>query len=137
MNIPSPYFKDVPGIGNLELDEILVDYEYPLLSVLKSERGEYFLCMCYDVSGERESVVQRWAIVSITAERLKSLLRNEVMLISPFRAPVAVKILAEWKFSTKTDSYTRLKTQEKFPERCLPAEDDAPSSMRKSTPRWK
>lgn len=114
MNIPSPYFKDVPGIGDLELDEIIVDYDYPLLSVLTSERAKHFLCMCYDVSD-----AQRWIITPVFVAQLKALLRNEITLDAPFKAPDSLKILAEWRSDTKKDTYRQISAEE-IPERCLP-----------------
>ena len=124
MNIPSPYFEGVPGIGDLEMEEILVDYDYPLLSVLKSQSGQRFLCMCYDVSGERENVIQRWIIISISLGQLTELLQNKIKLLTPFQEPEAVKLLVEWKFSTKAETYTQLSEEQKLPEECLPAEDE-------------
>ena len=119
MNIPSPYFRGVPGIGDLEMDQVIVDYEYPLLSVLKSESDRYFLCMCYDVSD-----AQRWIIVPISPLNLQALLRNEITLDAPFQRPDAKKVLAEWSFSEKSDSYVSLDAGEEVPERCLPAAGD-------------
>ena len=34
MVVPNPYFKNVPGLGDLKIEQIVVDYVYPLLSVL-------------------------------------------------------------------------------------------------------
>lgn len=45
MAIPSPYFKSVPDIGDLEMEQIIVDYAYPLLSVLRDKFGMRYLCV--------------------------------------------------------------------------------------------
>ena len=34
MRLPDPYFKSVPGYGNLSVEQTIVDHDYPLLFVL-------------------------------------------------------------------------------------------------------
>jgi len=79
MRIPEPYFKDVPGIGNLSMEKILEEYDYPLLSVLKDLSGARYLCMCYDTRG-----AQHWAVVKISVSHLIQLLSNRLELASAF-----------------------------------------------------
>lgn len=40
MSIPNPYFADTPLYGDLYMEEILVDYDYPLLMVLQDASKE-------------------------------------------------------------------------------------------------
>lgn len=51
MIIPDPYFRDVPSIGNLYMETVLEEHDFPLLSVLKDSSGVRYLCMCYDTRG--------------------------------------------------------------------------------------
>ena len=115
MKIPSPYFENVPMYGNLELEQILVEYVYPLLSILQDAHGTRYLCMCFDTRG-----AQQWLIVPISTEELIKLLTNRVTLEHPFRHSSALAIHAVHDYASKTDSFRTLSPEELSPE-ILPA----------------
>ena len=102
MVIPSPYFRNTP-YGDLKIEQILEDYDYPLLSVLLDNNGKRCLCMCFDV---RES--QQWLITPISDDTLVSLLNNETALEVPFKDPRAKKLLANLDYMTKEESFQLL-----------------------------
>ncbi len=60
MRIPSLYFENTPLYGDLYMEEILVDYDYPLLMVLQDVSERRYLCMCFDTRGS-----QQWLITPI------------------------------------------------------------------------
>ena len=125
MRIPNPYFENVPVYGNLVMDEILVDYVYPLLSVLKDKSGHRYLCMCFDTRG-----AQQWIVAPISSSKLIKLKKNKLTLYDAFRLCEKIVILAVRNYETRTDSFQQLSPDD-IPEEDLPpigeyldAEDD-------------
>lgn len=118
MLIPKPYFKNVPGYGNLEMEQVIVNYVYPLLSVLKDSTGNRYLCMCFDT---REA--QQWLVTPISIASLVSLLKNESTLASPFEDPYSKKILAVMDYQTREEMFQLLDADE-IPKEYLPADGE-------------
>ena len=118
MSIPSPYFVNTPLYGDLYMEEILVDYDYPLLMVLQDASKERYLCMCFDTRGS-----QQWLIAPIALEDLIALLRNEITLAKAFTDPRTKKILASMDYRTRADSYQLLDADE-VPEADYPNPKD-------------
>lgn len=103
MTIPNPYFKNVPGYGDLKMEQIIVDYIYPLLSVLIDDLGKRYLCMCFDTRGS-----QQWLITPVANRTLASLLRNEITLSSPFENPCTKKIVVFMDYKTREETFQSL-----------------------------
>lgn len=114
MAIPNPYFKNVPGCGDLRMEQIVVDYVYPLLSVLKDDFGNRYLCMCFDTRG-----AQQWLITRISNEILEGILDNRVCLREPFLRDGYQKILAVLNYDTRVETFRKLNADE-IPDECLP-----------------
>lgn len=111
-------FKNVPGCGDLELDQVLVEYTYILLSVLKDKLNHKYLCMCFDTRG-----AQQWLITEISEDMLTALLNNKIPLIEPFKNPDTRKILAVLDYQTQKESFQELKASE-IPSEYLPADGE-------------
>lgn len=118
MRIPDPYFEDVPCYGDLRMEKVIVDYVYPLLSVLKDSKGQRYLCMCFDTRG-----AQRWLVTPIRNVDLIKLLQNSITLSKPFEANYAKKILATRDYESKSDSFCVLNAED-IPSENLPAEGE-------------
>lgn len=114
MRIPDPYFEGVPCYGDLRMEEIIVDYVYPLLSVLKDSKSNRYLCMCFDTRG-----AQQWLITPISSVDLIKLLKNLITLSMPFETP-GKKILATRDYEKRIDSFSVLNAKE-IPRENLPA----------------
>lgn len=115
MKIPKPYFKDVPVYGDLIMEQVIVEYVYPLLSVLKDRKGGRYLCMCFDTRG-----AQRWLAAPISNGDLIRLLKDRIPLDSPFKKCGRDVIFAVRNYGTKTDSFQLFKAWE-IPQENLPA----------------
>lgn len=125
MRIPNPYFKNVPCYGNLSMEQIIVEYVYPLLSVLKDDRGNRYLCICFDTRG-----AQQWIITPISTRNLIKLLKNKLTLSAPFESGDNPKVHAVRNYGDKKE-YFNLLDANQIPEENLPvkgefldAEDD-------------
>lgn len=114
MPIPNPYFKNVPGFGDLKMEQVIVDYVYPLLSVLKDSSGRRYLCMCFDTRG-----AQKWLVTPISNDVLTALLKNEVTLSSPFEDPRTLKMRIVMDYHTRQELFQGL-TAKQIPKEELP-----------------
>ena len=55
-----PYFENVYIYGDLYLDKVLLEYEFFSYSILKDNKGNFFVCYCYEVEKR-----QSWLINEI------------------------------------------------------------------------
>lgn len=115
MHIPNPYFKHVPQYGDLIMDQIIVDYVYPLLSVLKDRKNNRYLCMCFDTRG-----AQRWLIAPVSRRTLVRLLTDRIPLDEPFRKVGRQVIYAVRDYKTGNERFESLYSHE-IPRENLPA----------------
>lgn len=115
MKIPEPYFENVPTLGNLSVEQVIVAYVYPLLSVLKDKAGSRYLCMCFDTRG-----TQQWLIAPISSANLVKLLTNRITLKEAFTKDANTVIYAFRNYETETDSFVQMAPQQ-VPQDYLPA----------------
>lgn len=115
MVIPNPYFKNVPDWGDLQMEQVIVDYVYPLLSVLKDGSGKRYLCMCFDTRG-----AQQWLITFISNSVLIDLLNNKVTLAAPFEDSRTRKLRVVMDYHTRAEDFQFLNaaqiSKEELPE---------------------
>ena len=114
MEIPDPYFKNVSSFGNLSMEQIIVDYDYPLLFVLKDIKGNRFLCRCFDTRGS-----QQWLLTPVANADLIALLEDRLELQTPFINENGTKVLAGFNHKTGEEECALLKAEE-VPEHALP-----------------
>lgn len=114
MAIPNPYFKNVPDWGDLQMEQVIVDYIYPLLSVLKDVAGKRYLCMCFDTRG-----AQQWLVTPISNSGLIDLLNNEITLSAPFENPRTKKLRVTMDYHTRAETFQFLSASQ-IPKEDLP-----------------
>ena len=107
MRIPDPYFEKVPQYGNLQMEQILVEYVYPLLSVLKDESDNRYLCLCYDTRG-----AQQWIITPILNADLVELLQNKLTLSAPFEKSDLQKVHVVRNYENGLETFELLDASE-------------------------
>lgn len=113
MKIPKPYFSGVLHYGDLEMEQIIVEYTYPLLSVLTDRQKNRYLCLCFEIRN-----AQKWLIVPISTEKLIGLLSSEVTLAAPFEVAKSA-VLAIRNFDTNKESFYMIPAHE-IPKEALP-----------------
>lgn len=107
MRIPDPYFfKDVPGVGDMTMEQVIAGYDYLLLSVLKDPKGNRFLCFCFDTHGS-----QQWLLTPISNKDLIDLLENKLELAAPYKNEETTKIKAVMNYETREEVLTPLDAQ--------------------------
>lgn len=98
-NLPDPYFTNIPTIGNLSMDWVLVEYDYILLSVLKDTHDNKYLCVCYDTRGS-----QQWLITPVSIKHLMELFLNKRDVASVFKNRTT-KIMATLDYETRQETF--------------------------------
>jgi len=98
------------------MDEIIVEYVYPVLFVLRDRRGARYLCVCYSTRG-----AQRWIIAPVSVKSLIGLLKNQVLLAEPFLKQGTKKVLAERDYEQSTENF---RVVDEVPAEYAPAEGE-------------
>lgn len=115
MAIPNPYFRNVPDWGDLRMEQVIVDYVYPLLSVLKDSSGTRYLCMCFDTRG-----AQQWLVTPVSNKILVDLLNNKITLSAPFEDSRTKKLRVIMDYHTRAEDFQFLNvsqiSKEELPE---------------------
>lgn len=74
------YFKEVPNIGDLELEQILFQFDKtPMTFVCTDKIGDRYICQCTDVI-----INNSWIITKTSADILTKLIRNEITIVEAF-----------------------------------------------------
>lgn len=85
MNIPNPYFQDVPNIGNLKLEYYFYFLSRPVLFVCTDKNKNidgsenYYLCSCYEMTEKLG-----WLIAGISKKLLLDMINNKISLRDTF-----------------------------------------------------
>lgn len=111
------YFENVFDYGNLEIEYILVEDNYPILFILTNDINQRFVCVCCDIRKE-----QRWIINPIDCEAILQLLHNKISLQRIFILGQAKKVVAIHNYKTGLDSYS-LKNAEELDILDLPRDE--------------
>lgn len=114
MKIPNPYFKNVLNYGNLCMEQVIVEYDYPLLSILVDNKNNRYLSMCFDTRGS-----QQWLIAPISTENLIRLLTNRITLDAPYKKARSNIIYAVRNYETKVETFSELQPLD-IPDENLP-----------------
>lgn len=102
MYIPEPYFENVPEIGDLYIDYIFLEYEYPILFTCKND-ADLFLCLCYDNYKE-----QKWYLVSISDQVLNDFIHGKISYYNVFKQNNLLGCSIKWSPSVNKESYCLL-----------------------------
>lgn len=103
MYIPNPYFKNVPKMGNLEMDYIFLENGYPVLFTCKNQ-NRIFLCICRTVID-----VQKWVISEINVQTLSNLINNVTSIYEAFKSGKNYACIVKWDKVNKQEEYEVLK----------------------------
>lgn len=114
----NPFFTDVPGVGNLNLEEIIVDDTCPIFFTLISEKGQRYISVCCELHEE-----QRWVVAPISNTGLIELLTNKLSIKDAFFTRSNEKcIIAHWSKNNPILRYEKVVSNE-LPEQDLPLDE--------------
>jgi|GEM_PF-1025868 len=118
MNYPDPYFENVPNVGNLSMEYVIVEDEYPLLFLAIDDLERRYLCVCCDIRGS-----QRWIINQLPDKNILDLLLNKLTLRDAFVEGNRAKILATFDYEVRKDEYVVVDGDD-IPKEDLPMEGE-------------
>lgn len=93
------YFKAVPQYGDLWMEQVLVEYVYPILFVLVDGNSERYLCLCYNTVGRQE-----WVVAPSSKQGIIALLKNQISIRDSLTNGAPQVILVERCYETGTES---------------------------------
>lgn len=102
MYIPKPYFKNVPSMGDLQMDNIFLATDFPVLFTCRNN-DRLFLCVCRTIIEE-----QKWVISEIKSETLNKMIKNQISIYDAFKSGVASCIVS-WNNNDKKKNIALLK----------------------------
>ncbi len=117
MYIPTPYFKDIPRIGDLSLDYIFFEAGYPVLFTCVRDTAIY-LCLCRTVVDE-----QKWIITEIDVVTLEDLINNKVTIYKALKKQNSRACIATWKKENPNHTSYRVINTEQIDDADLPNKD--------------
>lgn len=96
------------------MEQIVVEYDYPLLSVLIDDQKNRYISICYSVMD-----AQRWIIAPVSVSKLIGLLTNQVTLDDPYRTCDTNIILVVRNYETRAETFQAIKPMD-IPDESLP-----------------
>lgn len=115
INISDPYFTDVPGIGDLNFDYCIVEYEVPILFICTDKQGKFYLCDCCEIRFKQE-----WLIVPVVIEDVLALFEKKITLKKFFKDRQSLGYFGIYKVGWTKE---KIKKVELFDEQVLPADE--------------
>lgn len=73
------YFENIKNIGNLYIEEILFEANYPVLFTLRDTLNNIYLAVCIDTRKK-----QRWIVISSAEQIIINMLRNKFTVREAF-----------------------------------------------------
>ena len=100
MTRPNPYFGNIPEIGDLSLEYVFLEDNYPVLFICKSTSCLY-LCVCRALIPE-----QKWIISEISPSILQQMINREISVSAAFKKLNAKSCIAKWSREHPVEEYT-------------------------------
>ncbi|WP_346678478.1 hypothetical protein [uncultured Brachyspira sp.] len=114
-----PYFENVYIYGDLYLDKVLLEYEFFSYSILKDNKGNFFVCYCYEVEKR-----QSWLINEIKIDDLISFLLNKIDIKSIFLLGDSEKIIITRNYDSGKEKSESANTNKIIKMSILPDENE-------------
>lgn len=113
------YFNNVPDVGDLFIDKVLLEYELePVIFVCKDRYNNFFLCICDDFIDTDRS----WIAIKTPVEDLLGVINDKITLLSAFKKSKNKTIIIDYCPDKKTYDY-RMMNFSDIDETELPYED--------------
>lgn len=103
---PNPYFRNIPEMGDLSLEYVFLEDNYPVLFTCRSKNALY-LCVCRTLAPE-----QKWVISQITPSILQQMTNREISVSTAFKMLNAKSCIAKWSKESPAEEYTVFPTCE-------------------------
>lgn len=94
------YFKAVPEFGDLNLDYVFFDEQYPILFTAVNKKNELFIVLNFETRG-----YQKWLISKTDYLNLMYMIYNQIPMVDVFKNDTHKKCIAVWDYTNKAMSY--------------------------------
>lgn len=113
MKYPSPYFSNLPYIGNLEIDYVFAEYDCPIIFTCIDKDNNIFFCACICMDN-----IQKWLVTAVDSDTIVDYVKNKVSNREMFTKSNCVYVLS-WKYGF-TKENCKMLSGDKIPEDELP-----------------
>ncbi|MEE3438825.1 hypothetical protein [Ruminococcus sp.] len=129
MYIPNPYFENIPKMGNLIMDYIFLENDYPVLFTCKNQVNDnLYLCVCRTVIEK-----QKWIISEISIDTLEKFINDEITVHDAFKVDNKLSCIATWCKEKPKEEYNVIKSStlldKDLPNSDVFLEDDDPDTL--------
>ncbi len=99
MNIPNPYFSNVPEIGNLSLDYVFAGQDCPIIFTCRDTKGNLYFCICVCMTK-----TQIWLLTKVSSERMVQYINNRISNNEMFLESKNKIFVLEWQPGMDTEN---------------------------------
>lgn len=100
MYIPNPYFSNVPSIGDLEMDYIIVENDCPIVFICKDKKDQIYFCNCVTMVE-----IQKWLITRVNEDILKEYFNNKISNYQIFNNSKNKIFVVTWSYECLKENY--------------------------------
>ena len=97
---PNPYFQNVPQIGDLIMDYVIVENECPIVFICKDKNDSLYFCNCVTMQN-----IQKWAVTKISKEILIGYFKNRMSNYEIFKNSLYNIYIITWNFGYERENY--------------------------------
>ena len=115
--IPKPYFSNVPNLGDLELDYVVLENECPIVFFCKDNQGRVYFCNCVTMQN-----IQKWTITRIDDETVIKYYNSEISNYEIFKNSPYDIYVATWNYGYESEIYKIVSSTE-ISDEDLPPKD--------------
>lgn len=112
------YFNDIVGIGELRIDYMIFEFDYPVLFTCMDKFDTLYLCLCCDIRLE-----QRFIISKTNEERVIDLLSDKITIREAFKNEVDENYIVRYSKDQPEGIFQKVKFDE-INELDLPTEGE-------------
>lgn len=98
--IPNPYFSNVPDLGDLELDYVVVENECPIVFFCKDKQDKLYFCNCVTMQN-----IQKWVITEIERKTIIKYFKGLISNYEIFKNSHHKVYVVTWNYGYKSENY--------------------------------
>ena len=73
MKYPTPYFSDLPYIGDLKIDYVFAEFDCPIIFTCQNDDNDLFFCICICMDN-----IQKWLLTKVSFDKMFDYIKNNI-----------------------------------------------------------